>query len=82
MVRNFKSPVNIAPFIRATRWSMLIGGIIYGAFNQKVLQDYEKTNSDNRLKIQKERDEGIRKLIKCGFEESSTARNVDQKSTS
>jgi len=82
MVRNFKSPVNVAPFIRATRWSMLIGGIIYGAYNQKVLQDYEKTNSDNRLKMQKERDEGIRKLKKCGSEESSAARNVDQKSTS
>jgi len=79
MFGHFKCPLNVTPLIRATRWSMLIGGVAYGVFRHNVLQKYEGTYREHRLQMQIERDEAILKLKVCVAEDSSAAQNEDQK---
>ncbi|CAI6359347.1 unnamed protein product [Macrosiphum euphorbiae] len=74
MVRVFQSPVNVSPLIRTTRWCFLMGGVIYGVFRHNVLQNYENTNREYRLHMQKERDEAILKLTESAIEDSSHGR--------
>ncbi|KAL4131591.1 hypothetical protein QTP88_008884 [Uroleucon formosanum] len=81
MVRHFKCPVNVSPLIRATRWGMLMGGVVYGIFRQNALQNYENTCRERRLQMQMEREEGILKLTKCAVENFSATLNEDQKTT-
>eukprot|EP00102_Acyrthosiphon_pisum_P026932 XP_016664142.1 PREDICTED: ATP synthase subunit e, mitochondrial-like [Acyrthosiphon pisum] len=76
MVRNFKCPVNVSPLIRATRWSMLMGGVIYGVFRHNMLQNYEDTHREHRLQRQMERDEAILQLKECAIEDSSAPNNT------
>ncbi|XP_014248166.1 uncharacterized protein LOC106665878 [Cimex lectularius] len=42
MPRDYKPPINVSPFIRLTRWSLLFAGIMYGMNKQMFYTEVEK----------------------------------------
>ncbi|KAL5245446.1 hypothetical protein ACI65C_012856 [Semiaphis heraclei] len=56
MVRYFKSPVNVSPLIRFTRWYFLLAGVACGAYTQNALQHLEVKKRRCHQQMQKQQE--------------------------
>ncbi|XP_029176685.1 uncharacterized protein LOC114944808 [Nylanderia fulva] len=49
-------PLRVSPFIKFCRWSLLLTGIVYGAYHQRRLSRRENARREEELKLKPVRD--------------------------
>ncbi|XP_072746031.1 uncharacterized protein Atpsyne [Anoplolepis gracilipes] len=49
-------PLRVSPFIKFCRWSLLLTGIVYGAYHQRRLSKRENARREEELRLKPMRD--------------------------
>ncbi|XP_020283338.1 ATP synthase subunit e, mitochondrial [Pseudomyrmex gracilis] len=49
-------PLRVSPFIKFCRWSLLLTGIVYGAFHHRRFSKIENARREEELRTKPERD--------------------------